>query len=175
MACLQRIYNAYPAAGQLSMRKDPDNPLNSSSQKRAYLSYAEGGSLAELSFIDRKAKARQAPAHGGGSRGRVRGFSRSSRTRFLRHLARINRGVLRASQERPVFLTLTFPAHHAYPKDPAAVKDSLHAFRRRLGRRYGNLPGYWRLGVHQTGRFHLHLTCFCLEALMSQLRSFAAS
>jgi hypothetical protein len=156
--------------------KEPDNLLDKLFQDQdqdqgyAYVSYAVGGSLSEISFAqskakeaskakeDSKAKKRTATPRGGGLRGRVKGFSRASRLRLLRSLAQINRGVLRASRTRPIFITLTLPA--AYPEDPEACKDYLRAFHKRLSRRYGNLPGYWRMGMQKRGAWHFHVLLF---------------
>src|SRR5918995_4114768 len=78
------IYPSYRAAPTETLTDKPS--LNSSHQGVAYVSSAVGGSVSTLSFEDTTIKNRLKPTKrlGGGTRDRVRGFSRASRRNLLR-------------------------------------------------------------------------------------------
>jgi hypothetical protein len=99
------IYSSYQAAQTETHRGMP--LLNSSHQEVAYVSSSVGGSVSTLSFEDpiTKDRLRTSRRRGGGSRDKVRGFSRASRRNLLRHLASINRSAFRAFKGRIVFAT----------------------------------------------------------------------
>lgn len=69
-----------------------------SNQGYAYLSSAEGGSVSQLSFKD-NTKKQSRSTKSGGTRGKIRGFSRVSRRNFLRLFASINRPAFSPPQE----------------------------------------------------------------------------
>jgi hypothetical protein len=98
----------------------------------AHISSAVGGSLSQLSFAHEGASSRVPRIHGGGIRGRIKGFSRASRRSLLRRMASVNRTAFRAFKGRLLFTTLTYPTD--YPGDPAVCKRHLEAFGKRLER-----------------------------------------
>jgi hypothetical protein len=136
-----------------------------------------GGSLSTLSFEDTPSKYMSSPTtrHGGSIRGRVRGFSRTSRRNLLRRLASIDRSAFRTSRGRIVFVTLTYP--HVYPEDSERCKRHLKALRKRLQRRYGPFAAFWRLGIQGGGAWHFHLLLFAGASFgpMRELRRFISS
>jgi hypothetical protein len=87
------IYSTYWAAGTEGHRDK--SPANGSEQRNAYLSSAVGGSVSTISFEDKEAREQVHTLHGGGIRGRIKGFSRVSRRNLLGRLASINRTVFR--------------------------------------------------------------------------------
>jgi hypothetical protein len=105
------------------------------------------GSLLALA-VDWKAKGRA----GGGIRGDVLTFSRQSRLRLLRKIARVN-------ADKAVFVTLTYPAR--FPSDQRA-KEHLRAFLEKIRRRYPMAAAYWRIEPQKRGAPHFHLLFFNL-------------
>jgi hypothetical protein len=147
-------------------------------ERNASVSYAVGGSVATVSFEDSKIgnhQSRTRRHHGGGIRGKVRGFSRGSRRNLLRRLAAINRSAFRSFEGKVYFLTLTYP--HEWPEDPDISKRHLKAFLKRLERRYGPFAAFWRLGIQKRGAWHFHLLLFTPRSFGSvrDLRRFETS
>jgi hypothetical protein len=169
------IYSSYRAAPTETQRDKPS--LKSSHQDVAYVSSAVGGSVSTLSFEDIKTSNRLSSHRrlGGGSKDRVRGFSRRSRTNLLKRLASINRSAFRAFKGRIIFVTLTYPGE--YPQDPVLCKRHLKAFRKRLQREYKSLAAFWRLGIQKRGAWHFHLLLFMGSSFGSvdELRHFISS
>jgi hypothetical protein len=124
------IYPSYRAAGTETQRDMPS--LESPHQEVAYVSSSVGGSVSTLSFEDTKTSYCLSPRkrRGGGTRDKVRGFTRASRRNLLRRLASINRSAFKAFKGRMIFVTLTYP--HEYPDDPDICKRHLKALRKRL-------------------------------------------
>src|ERR687898_61001 len=143
------IYPTYRAAGTEASRDKP--PSKDSHQGVAYLSSAVGGSVSTLSFEDTKTsnRLRSSKRLGGGTRDKVRGFSRASRRNLLLRLASINRRAFRAFKGKMIFVTLTYP--HEYPEDPELSKNHLKALRKRLQREYKPFAAFWRLGIQKRG------------------------
>ncbi len=141
----------------------------------AYISSAVGGSLSQISFEGNGSGSRTGPTHGGGVRGRIRGFSRTSRRNLLRCMASINRTAFRAYKGRVIAVTLTYP--HEYPEDPELCKRHLEALRKRIHREFGEFACFWRMGIQQRGAWHFHLLLFVPPSLGSvkELRRFVAS
>jgi hypothetical protein len=166
------IYSSYRAAQTETHRDKPSS--KSSHQDVAYLSSAVGGSVSTLPFEDTKTSNRLSShrRHGGGSRDRVRGYSRASRRNLLLRLASINRRAFRAFKGRMITITLTYP--HEYPEDPEVCKNHLKALRRRLQRKFGNFAGFWRMGIQNRGAWHFHLRLFMGPCIgpVSELRRF---
>jgi hypothetical protein len=169
------IYSSYRAAGTETHVDKPS--LKSSHQPSAYISSAAGGSVSTLSFEDTKASNRLSPPTrcGGGTRDRVRGFSRESRKNLLRRLASINRSAFRAFRGRTIFATLTYPGE--YPQDPGLCKGHLKAFRKRLQREYKSFAAFWRMGIQERGAWHFHLLLFVGPSFgtIGELRRFISS
>jgi len=86
-------------------------------------------------------------------RGIIRVFSRASRRRLLRFMARLKTRKIRAS-----FITLTFTEvvtnEHA--------KMVFKRFTMRLRRRWQELSAVWRMEFQERGAIHFHLLCFNL-------------
>ena len=168
------IYPSYRAAPTETLTDTPS--LNDSHRGVAYISSAVGGSLSTLSFEDTTRSHRSPPTirPGGVIRGRVRGFSRSSRRNLLRCLASIDRGAFRAFKGRMILVTLTYP--HEYPEDTVACKAHLKALRKRLQREYGPFAAFWRMGIQGRGAWHFHLLLFVGPSFgsMGELRRFVS-
>ena len=133
--------------------------------------------MSTLSFEDTTIKNRLRPSKrlGGGTRDKVRGFSRESRRNLLRRLASINRAAFKAFKGRLISITLTYP--HEYPEDPEVCKNHLKALRRRLQRKFGEFAGFWRMGIQKRGAFHFHLLLFVGPSVgsVNELRCFISS
>jgi hypothetical protein len=169
------IYSSYRAA-QTDTHVDKP-PLKGSHQEVAYVSSAVGGAVSTLSFEESTTKNRLRPSKrlGGGTRDRVRGFSRASRRNLLLRLASINRRAFRAFKGRMTFVTLNYPGE--YPRDPILCKGHLKAFRKRLQRELGTFAAFWRLGIQRRGAWHFHLLLFVGPSIGSvgELRRFISS
>ena len=115
-------------------------------------------------------------SHGGGIRGKIKGFSGASRRHLLRRFASINRTAFRAFKCRVVCVTLTYPRE--WPDDPETCKGHLKALRKRIEGRFGRyFAGSWRLGIQKRGAWHFHLLLFVPPPFgsLANLRSFVAS
>src|ERR671913_565364 len=169
------IYPTYRAAPTESYRDKPS--LESPHQEVAYVSSSVGGSVSTLSFEETITKNQLGPPkrHGRGTRDRVRGFSRASRTNLLRCLASINRRAFRTFKGRMIFVTLTYP--HEYPEDAEICKNHLKALRKRLQRKCEDFAGFWRMGIQRRGAWHFHLLLFVGPSIGSvdELRSFIST
>ena len=169
------IYPSYQAAPTEIQRHK--HSLDNSHQGVAYISSSVGGSVSTLSFEDTTTKNRLSPRKhcGGGTRDKVRGFSRESRRNLLTRLASINRTAFKSFRGRMIFVTLTYPEH--YPEDPELCKGHHKALRKRLERRYKSFAAFWRLGVQQRGAWHFHLLLFVGPSFGSidKLRCFISS
>jgi hypothetical protein len=166
------IYPSYRAA---STEPHVDKPsLESPHQEVAYVSSSVGGSVSTLSFEETITKNQLDPPKrlGGGTRDKVRGFSRASRRNLLLRLASINRRAFRAFKGRMIFVTLTYPRE--YPQNPAYCKGHLKALRKRLQREFGSFAAFWRLGIQERGAWHFHLLLFMGPSIgpLSDLRRF---
>jgi hypothetical protein len=144
-------------------------------REEAYISSAVGGSLSQISFEGIKGRSRVAAIHGGGIKGKIKGFSRGSRRNLLRCMASINRTAFRAYEGRLISITLTYPTE--YPEDTGVCKGHLKALRKRLTRMYGPFSAFWRLGIQKRGAWHFHLLLFVPPSFgkVKELRHFIAS
>jgi hypothetical protein len=169
------IYPTYRAAQTETLTEKPS--LISSHQEVAYVSSSVGGSVSTLSFEDTTIKNRLRPSKrlGGGTRDKVKGFTRASRRNLLLRLASINRRAFRAFKGRMIFVTLTYPRE--YPEYPERCKRHLKALRKRLERRYKSFAAFWRLGIQRRGAWHFHLLLFVGPSIGSvdELRRFISS
>jgi len=151
--------------------------MNSTNRGYAFLSSAVGGSVSTLSFEDSITRGQPYPCIDppGGTKGKVKGFSRVSRRNLLRRLASINRIAFRVFRGRLISITLTYPSE--YPEDPRLCKSHLKALRKRLQRKYGRFAAFWRMGIQKRGAWHFHLLLFVSPAFgpLGKLRSFVAS
>lgn len=173
-------YSTCPAAEvethkdtQVATPKD-DLVVKGSNQGEAYLSSAVGGSVSQISFKDNP-RNHAGSTKGGGTRGKIRGFSGVSRRNLLRKFASINRSAFRAFKGRLLFITLTYPTH--YPENPEVFKKHLEALGKRLERKYGTLATFWRMGIQRRGAWHFHLLLLVPPSLGSvvELRDFISS
>jgi hypothetical protein len=169
------IYSSYQAAPTETQRDMPS--LESPHQGVAYVSSSVGGSVSTLSFEDTTIKNRLRPSKhgGGGTRDKVRGFTRASRRNLLLRLASINRRAFRAFKGRMIFVTLTYPRE--YPEYPDLCKRHLKALRKRLQRKYKSFTAFWRMGIQERGAWHFHLLLFVGLSIgpVRELRRFISS
>lgn len=89
-------------------------------------------------------------------RGRVEGFSNSSRMRLLQMLARIEPPESAGYRFKVSFLTLTTRDFF----HPRVVKKYMVDFLKRLGRRFPRMAVVWRLEYQKRGAPHLHLILY---------------
>lgn len=113
------------------------------------LSAAVGGAYAEVS-----GGRRPGGVVGGGRRGKVTEFSRSSRRNMMRLLNSINRSKVGL----PLFVTLTYPG--TWPETREERKGHFDAFQKRMERKFGKFPAVWRLEFQRRGAPHYHLLMF---------------
>jgi hypothetical protein len=169
------VYPTYRAA-QTETLTDKHSQ-NNSYKGVAYVSSSVGGSVSTLSFEDSTSRNYWNPPMrpGGGTRDRVRGFTRESRRNLLRRLASINRHAFRAFKGRMIFVTLTYP--HKWPEDPELCKRHLKALRKRLQREYGSFAAFWRLGIQKRTAWHFLLLLFVGTSFgtVVELRHFISS
>lgn len=85
---------------------------------------------------------------GGGKRGEVEGFSKSSRKRMIQMLHSVR-------FETAVLITLTYGKD--YPECWKTWKANLKEWRRRTERLYGELRGIWRIELQERGAPHFHI------------------
>ena len=99
------------------------------------------------------------PQRGGGVRGRVRGFSRSSRKRLLDLLAGLDPVQLAGFRYVGLFVTLTYAGDEGELPGPEKVKRDLDVFLKRVGRRFPGVSGVWRFEWESDGarEYHPHL------------------
>jgi hypothetical protein len=109
---------------------------------------------------------RSHPRRGGGRRGRVTGFSAQSRRRFIRKLASIDEKAYRPNQV--LFISITY--HRTWPEDPAVQYGQLKRWHRRVERRYGPIPLFWKKELQRRGAPHYHLVVFLPAELATERR-----
>jgi len=89
---------------------------------------------------------------GGGKRGIIRTFSRASRRRLMRFMAR-----LKVRKIRATFLTLTFTEMVSHERARKVFKR----FQMRIRRKFEEMSCVWRLEYQPSrGAIHYHLICF---------------
>jgi hypothetical protein len=147
------IYPSYSAAPTETQIDKPS--LKGSHQGVAYVSSSVGGSVSTLSFEDTTINNQLRPSKrlGGGTRDKVRGFSRASRRNLLLRLASINRRAFRAFKGRMMFVTLTYPRE--YPEDPEVCKNHLKPYVSAFSGSTGHSPlsGGWVSSREEHGTF----------------------
>jgi len=111
-----------------------------------------GGSLARVNRGKIDGEVRR-----GGVRGEIRSFSRSSRRRLLRTIAKLDRRYI------PLFLTLTYPAE--FPGDYRVWKKHVDTIGKRMVRRWGNVAILWRLEFQKRGAPDLHFLVWGVDYL----------
>jgi hypothetical protein len=165
------IFGASRAA-KGDLPEDTSVTENPNEEGFASVSSTVGGSFSVLSFEDihKDDGLRPTKNGGGGPRGRVTGFSGASRLRLLRLLA----GVDYSAFEKIYSLGLTYPDRCP---DVFTCKGNLKAFRKRMTRRFGEFPAFWRLGVQRRGFWHFHLLVLAPSSFgpLQELRQFIAS
>lgn len=134
----------------MNINTDARDRLTTPSAPGPTVTIAEGGRHIEL-----KAPAGTNAAVGGGTRGEIVAFSRAARKRLLTFFNQLD---LNKVDVKPLFITLTYPC--VYPKDGATHKAHLHAFIKRLLRRYPSAAIIWKLEYQRRGAPHYHLLCF---------------
>jgi len=96
-------------------------------------------------------------------RGKIKKFSKRSRSRLMRTLAKISKQVM------PLFITLTYPAE--YPENYEVYKADLDKFFKRLRYRFPEFACIWKLEFQQRGAPHYHLLVWGLSIHCKQLIS----
>ena len=86
---------------------------------------------------------------GGGKRGKISGFTSSSRRRLMQTLAKT------IKDQKPIFITLTYPKE--WPSDPKTWKKHLQNFIKRLVYKYPGSSGFWKLEPQYRGAPHYHM------------------
>jgi hypothetical protein len=131
---------AGPASGGLSSCHNTRK-----SEKKGVIKVYTDGSLIEVSKNRLSAKVNEDMP----TRGKVTGFSKKSRLRFLKRMGQVNKS------ELPLFVTLTYPAE--FPNDKTIYKADLEKFLKRLVYRFPKVAGFWRLEFQKRGAPHYHL------------------
>jgi hypothetical protein len=129
--------------------------------------------IAEQGSFVRLRGAAQPGNKGGGIRGKVCGFSRESRKRFLDFLNQVDKSAVNDA----LFVTLTYP--DCFCTEPARWKRDLDVFLKRFNRKYPVAAVVWRMEfkVRQSGvnagavAPHFHLLVFGLPLLPKDLLS----
>jgi hypothetical protein len=95
---------------------------------------------------------RYSPGEGGGTRGRIVGWSAASRRRLFKALLSLNLHRYPAK----LFLTLTYPAE--FPASGPECKAHLRALGERWARRFGSRPLWvWKMEYQARGAPHFHV------------------
>lgn len=137
------------------------SPLRPDGLLTVRISYSVGGSLLVLKGPGigacHRRSSRGFHLRGGsvGKRGRIAGFSPSSRLRLLRWLASVNRSKITTT---PLFITLTYPA--TWPEDATRVKRDIDAFGKAFMRRYPGGCFLWKVEAQKRGAPHYHCLVF---------------
>jgi hypothetical protein len=104
------------------------------------------------------------PQQGGGTRGKVDGFSAASRKRLLDLLAGLEPEQLDGFRYVGLFVTLTYAGPEADLPAPEVVKRDLDVFLKRVRRKFPDVSGVWRFEWDSKGERdyhpHLHLILF---------------
>lgn len=114
-----------------------------SENKIPCIEWTEGAGLLKVS------KGGKTETPKGGQRGKVKGFSRKSRLRLMRIIAKI-----RLDAPLPVFITLTYPFN--FPS-PIESKKHLDIFDQRLRRAFPEIGFIWKLEPQERGAPHYHI------------------
>jgi len=141
------------------------------SDEEVPLRYTQGGSYAEL-HLPQRARA-TGPSRARKRRSQVGGYSRASRLRLCRTLAKIPR------DSKAIFITLTTP--EGFGIDSAASKHNLlERFHKRLERRFGEHAVIWKLEFGERPEPHFHVIMFSNSSLpvskakLAEIREFVA-
>lgn len=122
-----------------------------------------GGSLVRAKHPPRnrlKTKSIKSISH----RGRVGGFSKSSRRRLMLTLGKIKNTLL------PAFVTLTYPGD--FPHESAVWKRDLDVFFKRMKRKFTQSSGVWKMEPQKRGAPHFHI--FVWGAPVCDLRAWVS-
>ena len=134
-------------------------------QPKAIVSVYDAGSTMTVKRPSYSGASKGGP---GGPRGSIKAFSRASRRRLLRRVAKLDRDVL------PVFATLTYPS--AYPADPEEWKRHLNSiWAKRLRRVYPNAGYIWRLEFQRRGAPHFHLILYGIDGSLDVFRKWLSA
>lgn len=125
-----------------SARTASGRPL-STSHKTPFVEWTRGARLLKVSGggdYERK---------GGGTRGKVKGFTSDARRRLMRTIAKV-----RDDAGLPDFVTLSYPSSFPEPKES---KRHLEMFIKRMKRKFPECGMIWKLEPQQRGAPHYHL------------------
>jgi len=90
----------------------------------------------------------QGEQSGGGKRGDIQVFSAESRFRLFRLIHKLE-------FSQVTFCTLTYPKD--FPTEAKVYKGHLKEYHRRFDKKYGPIPGVWRLEYQKRGAPHYHI------------------
>lgn len=96
------------------------------------------------------------------TRSRITGFSKASRRRLLRLIAKLRKDAL------PWFVTLTYP--RSYSQNPRRWKRDLKVWAARLRRKYASASFIWRLEFQHRGAPHYHLLVYNIPDSIRRFR-----
>lgn len=106
------------------------------------------------SFVRLKYTGNPPPNVGDKKRGTVEGYSLASRGRLIELFNKLDRRELC----KPLFIGLTYP--RVWEPSPRQWKRHLQALWKRIERKYGTFPGFWKLEFQERGAPHFHLLLF---------------
>lgn len=134
---------------------DSGTPNEQDSQKPIF-KYYKGASLVEIevpSFRAERKNREQKP------RGKIKEWSKSSRTHLKRFLGTLKRAELGLT----LIVTLTYPSEFPAPEDHDVYKYHLKKFTTYLTRKHPQTSGIWKLEFQSRGAAHYHLMLFGLR------------
>jgi hypothetical protein len=116
----------------------------------------DGGNLISLTAPYSTSTAR---VSGGGVRGKIQTFTKASRRRLLRLLAKVDK-----REALPIFVTLTYPGE--YPHEWQTWKRHIDTLCKRIARRYPSSGLVWRLEPQKRGAPHYHLLVWGVPSML---------
>lgn len=121
-----------------------------------------------LLSVTNPARGSNPPANAGrGLRNKVTVFSRASRRRMLRTMAKLSKAAL------PIFATLTYP--QSYSSNPTDWKEDLRVWGARLKRACPTAAFIWRLEFQKRGAPHFHVLIYGLTKNISDFQKWLST
>ena len=165
-ACLRCINDREPGSlsdvfrerHKLSAFKPERDHAQFTPARAAHVTFYRGGGLVTVARSKPGGPRRRV----GGPRSTITTFTRASRRRLMRTVARVRKSAL------PVFVTLTYPGE--YSDDPTVWKRDLKVFWQRMARRFPRAAFVWRLEFQRRGAPHFHLLVWGVR--YAELRAF---
>lgn len=149
-----------PAAARGKCRTGLSKAHNCTSEGEA--TFWVDGSL----MVCKKPKLEEQEQVGGGKRGEVKEFTKTSRRHLLYRIAQISKKLL------PHFITLTYPDR--WPAERRTWQNHLRRFYQRLRRRFPKLGIVWKLEPQERGAPHFHILAWGLDGSHMALTAIVA-